>query len=329
MRAVVHAYIRTGTPVGSETITRDWGIASSSATIRNVMGELEKFGYLTQPHPSAGRVPTEDGYRLVVAEYLKKMEGPDREDRPRTHLPKTGDLHVLLPRMVRRLALLTKQAAFIVSPRADAVRLKEIRFIRLRKDRLLVLTVSLEGVARSKILTVERVPPQGDLDRISRYLEEQFKGKTAAEIRREITAQMQRLKEEYNRLLKEALRLAQKAIDDSAGEELFFDGISRTLAFLDLPAMQSLLAAFEEKTTILHLLDRYIDQKGVQVAIGSENSALGTDSLSIVLANYRGEDRPLGTLAVIGPTRMDYATVIPLVHRMATRLSDLLGGISR
>lgn len=332
LKAIVLFYIKTAFPVGSQTISQNHDFGISPATIRNIMADLEEQGFLAQPHASAGRIPTEKGYRFYVDTLLKKGEFlKDREEifQQTEKLVKREDIRALLQDTSKLLSDLTRYMAIVTVPKFSSARMKHIEFIRLRKNCVMTVSVSEEGFIQNKFFEVPEDLSQGELNKISDYLNTLCGGMTLQEVRRKLLSQMQKMKDLYDHLRGEALELTRRAMDSSPGEEgeLYMDGTTHMLDlpdFADFRVMRGLLTAFEEKTMIVQLLDQYLGSDGVQVFIGAENSFLGDHHCSLVVSQYKRGDQVLGSLGVIGPTRMEYSKVIPLVDSAAKQVSRLL-----
>jgi heat-inducible transcriptional repressor len=331
LRAIVLFYIKTAFPVGSQTISQNYDFGISPATIRNIMAVLEEQGFLTQPHASAGRIPTEKGYRFYVDILLNKGEFIKNQDETflqTEKLVKREDTRTLLHDTSKLLSELTRYMAIVTVPKFSSAKIKHIEFIRLRKNCVMTVSVSEEGFIQNKFFEVAEDLSQSELNKISDYLNTLYGGMTLQEVRRKLLGQMQKMKDLYDQLRGDALELTGRAMDSAQGEEeLYMDGATHILDlpdFADFRVMRGILTAFEEKTTIVQLLDKYLGSDGVQVFIGSENPFLGDHHCSLVLSQYKRGDQVLGVLGVIGPTRMEYSKVIPLVDSAAKQVSRLL-----
>lgn len=332
LKAIIFFYTKDGLPVGSRTVANSLRLGISPATVRNVMADLEESGYLNQPHTSAGRIPTEKAYRYYV-DCLLNEDLPSRErSRPLDGggIPRTHDLRILLQDTSRALSEITHCAALVMSPRWETARFKQIEFIPLKKNQLLAISVTEEGLLQSRILEVGEDFSPKQLNRIAAFLNERYSGQSLREVQREILSQMTEVKHLYDRWMPQALELAKRAMSDLGGGELYVEGAANILdlpELTDLETIKGMLGLFQEKASILKLLDRYLETERVQVYIGSENTLLGLNHCSLVLSNYRRGNQPLGTLGVLGPIRMEYEKVIPLVSHTADRLSDMLESI--
>lgn len=327
---MILSYIDAPYPVGSQTVTRNFSFGLSPATIRNIMGELEELGFLAQPHPSAGRVPTPKGYRLYVDDLMGEGQSflyqEDLLDEQ--HLAaKREDIHALLQETTRMLSILSNYAGVVVGPNMAKALLDRLEFILLRRGHVLVIEVSSDGMVQHRMIQADPELTQPDLIRISRFLNEKFGGRTLDEIQLQLLKEMKAEKDMYDRLLRQAIELAQKALGSQPEEELYLEGTSNILNlpdFEDIERMKGLFQAFEEKAAILSLLNNLQNRDGVQTLIGSEIDHPAIRDCSLVLSTYKSGPHTLGTLGVIGPTRMDYARIIPLVDHTARLLSRLI-----
>ncbi|MFQ5949684.1 MAG: heat-inducible transcriptional repressor HrcA, partial [Nitrospiria bacterium] len=305
LKAVVLAYIKTAHPIGSHAIAERPDFGVSSATIRSIMADLEEEGFLSQPHPSAGRVPTEKGYRFYVDTLFQEaafLKHRDEILQQAEKLVKREDIRMLLQDTSKLLSDLTHYMGIVTAPKFSLARIRHIEFIRLRKNCVMTITVSEEGFIQNKVFEVSKDLPQRELNRISNYLNTIYKGLTLHDVRQKLLRQIRKMKDLYDHLQQEAFELTKQATMDTEmgdGEELYMDGTAYMLDFpdfTDFNIMKGLLSAFEEKRAILQLLERHIDSEGVQVFIGAENRFLGDHHCSLVVSRYKRGDRILGTL---------------------------------
>lgn len=332
LKAIVLFYIKTAFPVGSQTISQNHDFGISPATIRNIMADLEEQGFLTQPHASAGRIPTEKGYRFYVDTLLKRGEFPKDQDeifQQAEKLVKREDVRTLLQDTSKLLSELTRYMAIVTVPKFSSAKIKHIEFIRLRKNCVMTVSVSEEGFIQNKFFEVPEDLSQSELNKISDYLNSLYGGMTLQEVRGKLLTQMQKMKDLYDSIRGDALELTKHAMIDTGPVEgeLYMDGTSHILDlpdFADFRVMRGLFTAFEEKKMIVQLLDKYLGSDGVQVFIGAENPFLGDHHCSLVVSQYKRGDQVLGALGVIGPTRMEYSRVIPVVDSAAKQVSRLL-----
>ena len=330
--AIVHEYLATGEAVGSRTVTRRYGIDLSPATVRNVMSDLEEAGLLKQPHTSAGRVPTDQGLRFFVDSLLKVRTLSDKERlelAQRYQIP-SDDIDVALREAANVLAELSTHTAVLMTPRPDTDVLEHVEFMRLREGQLLAVLVAKSGQVSNKIIATTETITSDELERIHNYLNEILAGLTLDQVRARVQKELADERTHYQALEKKALELSQKALPDS-GADVILSGQARLLENIgadpaELQKMKALFARLEEKRVLAELLDRTEKAEGIRVFIGAETAIHELSDFTIVATTYgiEGEARPLGTLGVIGPTRMNYSKVITLVDFTAQLVSGLI-----
>ncbi|MDO8431549.1 MAG: heat-inducible transcriptional repressor HrcA [Candidatus Binatus sp.] len=327
--ATVQEFIATAEPVGSAQIVARHQLGVRAAMVRNIMSELEDAGFLRQPHTSAGRVPTEKAYRYYV-DNLAAAARIGFEDRAQIELhysTAAGDLSAVLRDTPRLLALLTGQAAMVMPPRLEASILEQVNFVRLREKQVLAVFVTEKGAAQNRIVDTERDHSQGELDRMARYLNDSLEGRTLDEACKWIAAQLKEERARYDRFMHDALALGEAISGHVARIDLYVEGGLQALEqpeFADRSKMRELLRALEDKSALLELLERSLAHDGLTVSIGAENYDPRLASLSVVAASYLSGSTVLGSLAIVGPVRMEYDRVIPLVEYTARAISRLL-----
>ncbi|MFL6617966.1 MAG: heat-inducible transcriptional repressor HrcA, partial [Povalibacter sp.] len=321
LKRLVANYIRDGQPVGSRTLSRDVGLTLSSATIRNVMADLEAAGFVTSPHTSAGRVPTDKGYRFFV-DTLLKYEPLDetRIAQIQSHLGEHVDNpKALVGAASRMLSSITRLAGVVTLPRQSHSSLSQIEFIPLSDNRALAVLVVNGREVQNRILQLERRYSADELRRASNYLNQELAGKELSAIRDHLVGQLKETREHLNQLMLDAIKLAQQAVDvgPSAGRmEYVMAGETNLMDFAELSNVEKLrrlFDAFTQQRDILNLLDNSLKADGVQIFIGHESGHTILDDCSIVTAPYTLDQEVVGVLGVIGPTRMAYERVIPIV----------------
>jgi heat-inducible transcriptional repressor len=332
LRALVQDYIQTGEPVASQPLLARHDLDCSPATVRNVMADLEALGFLAKPHASSGRIPTQAGYRLYVDALLKVRPPPpaEREQIEKvTHDASAVD--ALLESTARVLHSLTHHAGVVTTPRPVDDPIRQIEFVRLRESRVLVVFVSEAGLVTNKLMQLDRPPQPGELERAANYLNEKLRDGPLATLRDRILADMRADQGALQRLVAKALQLAEQSFGAAAlaGGEVLVDGEASFLdapEFADVQKARALLRAFAEKDRILRVLDKVLRSREVQIFIGAESELASMPDVSVVAAPYGRGDQVLGTLAVIGPTRMKYERVIPLVDLTAREISRARSG---
>jgi heat-inducible transcriptional repressor len=329
LNAIIKDYIETAEPVGSRTISKKNDIHLSPATIRNIMAELEDIGLIAQPHVSAGRVPTEEGLRFYVNSILELRPLADVEKRRIQNYLKESNLEVddLLRTTSKMLAVVTEQAAIVSRPKSSATVFKHIEFIRMRDYLVLMVLVTESGLVQNKILEIEDNLSQPELDRLTHYLNELLCDLTLDQLKRKVLEEMKKDKDEFDALLSKALEISNQAFQDETVGEVYIEGrtnLMRYPEFSQIEPLRKLFKAFEEKSILILLLEKSINASGIQIFIGSETRINEMGGCSVITASYNKGEYPIGTLGVIGPTRMDYDRVIPIVDYTAKVVSKIL-----
>lgn len=320
LRILVEHYIREGQPVGSRTLSLSAGLDLSPATIRNVMADLEDLGFIAAPHTSAGRVPTAKGYRFFVDTLvrLQPMAPPDvlrlqnqLEDRFR------GDAKAIAAAASSALSSLTSLAGVVTIPRQHHTTLRHIEFLPLSGRRVLVILVVNDAEVQNRILDMERDYADDELRRAATFLNDRFTGRDLDEVRTQLLSDLDGTREFMNRLMLDSIAIADHAQQSGAeGSGYVLSGETKLMNFQELSGVEKikqLFAAFGEQREILTLLDRSVAAQGVQIFIGEESGYRILDECTIVAAPYTVDDQIVGVLGVIGPTRMAYERVIPIV----------------
>jgi heat-inducible transcriptional repressor len=327
LHAVVSEYLATGEAVGSQTVTRRYGLDVSAATVRNVMGDLEEIGLLRHAHTSGGRIPTDRGLRYYVDTLLRVRSlstGEKDEIRERFGGTRT-DLPEMMQRTSRLLRELSHLTVVVQAPRPDSDVVEHIEFVRLRDDQLLAVLASSSGQIQNKLVPLDVPLPPPDLDRINNYLNSLVSGLTLDQVRARLASEIESDRSAHDQLAARALQLATAAVPTDTGADVLVDGQSNLLAGqTDLERAKTLLRTLEEKDLIVRLLDRTLSAPGICVFIGAEANLADLTDISVVAAPYGGDGKPLGTIGVIGPSRMNYSRVIPLVDFTSEMISDVL-----
>jgi heat-inducible transcriptional repressor len=325
LKTLVERYIAEGQPVGSRALSRQSGLDLSPATIRNVMADLEEMGFIASPHTSAGRVPTPKGYRffvdsLIVVKPLEEreihqLEGELAADRPQA----------LVSSAAQMLSQLTHFAGVVMTPRRDAS-LRHLEFLRLGERRVLLIVVTAQGDVQNRILHTERSYTQSQLVEATNYFNQHFAGQSIPAIRAGLASELRRLSDDVAALMTAAVDAGAGALE--SGESVVLAGERNLLATegvaSSMDRMRRLFDLFEQKTSLLHLLDTAQRAEGVQIYIGGESGLSPLDEMSVVTARYEVDGQVIGTLGVIGPTRMAYERVIPIVDVTAKLVSNAM-----
>ena len=343
LAAIVREHIATGEPVGSRTVSeRCAGEARwSPATIRNVMAELEEAGFVEQPHTSAGRIPTDKGYRFYVDHMISEARLPKGDRlairRAITRLQDEEDPERLMERVSHLLSELTNNVGIAFSPPMADNRLQHVEFVKLADERALVVLVFAPNIIQHRLIRLDEPMAQEELDRAARYLNAEFKGRSLVAIRAEL---MRRLREEealYNKLLRQVALLCERSFAEAEKErgEVYVDGASNILTkpdFSDLETLRELLRTLEERSRLVRIINECLARdpcaNAVQIMIGRENLAPALRNCSMITAPYRIADGSFGALGVVGPMRIEYERVIALVNHVARILEQKFSAAS-
>jgi len=329
LKTVVAQYIVTGEPVGSRLVAKISGLGLSPASIRNMMLELEERGYLQQPHTSAGRIPTPRGFRYYVDHILPISElGPAMQQQiQEAFSPPASEPQELFRQASRVLSMVSGHPALVLAPRPQGMRLRHVQFIDLSGDGVLIVLVSRDNQVQTRFVRTEVRYSQELLDRFSQYLNELCQNLTLAESRQQIVARMLEDKNLVDKMISQALSLSRQALQNEEEEELYIEGTSQILDYpefaADVAKIRTIFKAFEEKHYLINLLDQTMAAQGVQIII-SPAEYFPAMQLSLVASSYGTHRSPLGSLGVIGPMRMDYARLVPIVRYTASMVTDLL-----
>lgn len=324
LKVLIERYIREGQPVGSRTLAKDAGLDLSPATIRNVMSDLEEQGFIASPHTSAGRVPTASGYRLFVDSLIslkpvEELSGFElNQDQDPKHLVKSAS---------SMLSSLTHMAGVVMVPQRDQVIIRELQFVHLSDMRVLAVLVTSQGDVLNRIVDTVQPYSRAELERASNYINEHYAGMKLESMRSSIVSEMAKHKQDMDKLMAEMLIIADQALENDDIQDVVVTGQTNLLDFDELAHMdriRKLFDAFSEKQEILHLLDRSSQAEGVQLFIGEESGYDPLKKCSLVSAPYEMGSKVVGVLGVIGPTRMAYDRVIPIVDITARLLGAAL-----
>lgn len=333
LMALVERHIRHGQPVGSKTLATGSGLAVSPATIRNLMAELEDMGLLASPHTSAGRVPTERGYRLYVDTLLASstMERPDNarlREELRQMLAPDQSPEALVSQASRSLAELTRMAGLVAVPRRDVTTLRQVEFLPLSGQRVLVVLVVNRSEVQNRIIQTSRDYTEVELRQAANYINKTYAGCDLDHICEGLLSTMDADRAQMDVLMQATMDIAGKALrQDRKDSGYVVSGESNLLEGGQMDSIEKvrdLFDAFNRKRDILHLLERSMKADGVQIFIGRESGYQPFEEYSLVSAPYKVDNGPVGVLAVVGPTRMDYEKVIPTVDITARILSAAL-----
>jgi heat-inducible transcriptional repressor len=324
LRTIIHAYINDAEPVGSRTVAKKAGLGLSPATIRNAMADLEDIGLLFQPHSSAGRLPTETGLRYYLDFLLEKenLSWGDQVAIEKGLMFRPADLVATLKRAVQILASFSGHAAVVSVPRLTCEYLIHLEFLRIRPGLILVISVSDTGMVQNRLVQIDYDIPEEKLEQISQYLSSKLVHMCLEELRSVIIEELKEERRVFGVLLEDFLD-QMKGLNEQV--EVFIEGKLNLLdkpEFSNVSRIRAILQTFEEKKTLLTLLDKCLDSRGVQIYIGSEGFGNEVPACGMVLAPYAGSDSPMGSLGIVGPIRMNYARAVSLVEYTAQVLGE-------
>lgn len=335
LKTLIERYIREGQPVGSKALAQDAGLDISPATVRNVVADLERMGLVHSPHTSAGRMPTEQGYRMFIDNLLtiKPLGSNDVQTLASTLTPQS-DVSQLVESASSLLSGFTQMAGVVMLPTPKAAALRQIEFLPLSENRVLAILVFNEKDVQNRVIHTSRAYALAELERIAAYLNAQFMGRNISTVRRDLLKEMENAQASMDKLMRSAIEMAHKVfVEDDTGEkaagtqDYVMAGETNLMGYeemADVPRLRQLFDAFNEKQGILDLLDKSLHAQGVQIFIGHESGYAALDNCSVVTTPYSANDEVLGVLGIIGPTRMAYDRIIPVVDVTAKLLGTVL-----
>ena len=331
LRVLIQRYIRDGQPVGSRTLSKDAGLDLSPATIRNVMSDLEDLGLVSAPHTSAGRIPTPRGYRLFVDTLVRYRQPGDGDIRKiQAQIRRKSDSpEDLVSAVSSMLSDFTSMAGVVTVPRAPQVTMRQIEFLPLSENRVLVILVVNDREVQNRILHTERDYSASELQQAQNFMNEHYAGLDMEQVRSRLLEDLDSTRDSMTQPMHDIIAVAQSAMDGATDPDNMYvvAGETKLMDFAelsDVDTLRRLFDAFSRKRLILDLLDRSINANGVQIFIGEESGYRIFDGCSVITAPYHVDDDTIGVLGVIGPTRMAYDRVVPIVDVTARLLESAL-----
>ena len=327
LKTLVEHYISDGQPIGSRTLLQHSGLDVSPATIRNVMSDLEHLGFIASPHTSAGRIPTQKGYRLFVDSLLTVQPLEYNAVEQLKSGLSSPNQNELISSAADMLSQLTQFAGVVMIPKRKRISFKHLEFLPLSEKRILVIIVTSDGNVQNRIIMTEKPYAASELTQASNYFNVNFSGQTFEEVQQKLLLELKQMQTDMNRLMNAALEASSKTVDNEK------DGVvisgERNLLQVDelstnVTSLRKLFEIFERRTSLMQLLDTSQNAQGIQIFIGGESGYLPLDECSMITAPYEADGQVVGTLGVIGPTRMAYERVIPIVDVTAKLLSNAL-----
>ncbi len=331
LREVVLAHILSAEPVSSRAIARRNRLGLSAASIRNVMADLEEWGFLTQPHTSAGRVPTREGYHLFIDSLMQTQQPSLRERRQIEESLRSvpPDAAQLLAATLLVLKDLSHQVSIVMTPAASETTLKAVELVPVSDRQVLCVVVSGSGFVDNKLVTVREPLSRDELQWISNYLSENFAGLPLREIRERLLVMMSEDRAQVDRMLSLTIDLARQGLEERGERQLLVDGTSEVLAhpeLADITRVRQLFDTFSRRARLVSFLNQLLDTEGVRVVIGADSALTSQLDFSLITTSYGVGRQKLGTVSVFGPSRMEYPRLIPLVHYLGETLSRVLAG---
>ena len=329
LSAIIDKYIEEGIPIGSKSLSLADNIGLSPASIRNVMSDLEELGFIASPYTSSGRVPTSKGYRFFIDSLLKlqPVEATELERiKKRVNLHESNSRELAIS-VSNTLSAITKLAGIVTIPKQQVTRLKEIDFIQLSEKRILAIIVMNETEVENRILQMKRDYSKDELKQASNYLNTHYKGRSLSYIKKHLINELMQTKEAVNSLMSDLIDIADQVLDFAEPDEYIVAGQRRLMDFhelADIKKLRQLFDAFKEKQQLLELLDKSMSTNGIQIFIGEESGYQMFDNCTLITTPYTTEDGAIGVLGVIGPTRIAYQKVIPIVAITAKLLGKSL-----
>ena len=327
LKTLIEHYISDGQPVGSRTLSVSSGLDLSPASIRNIMSELEEHGFIASPHTSAGRIPTQRGYRLFVDSLLTVQPLESQILRRLEHELSSPDPQELINAAAELLSNLTHFAGLVMIPKRQGAAFRHIEFLPLSDKRILVIIVTTDGAVQNRIIVADKPYSASELSQASNFFNQNYAGSTLDEVKKKLHEELEQMHSDITRLMTAALDASSKTADGNK-ESVVIAGERNLLNVQDLStnvtSLRKLFEIFERRTSLMQLLDNSQRAAGVQIFIGGESGYLPLDECSMVTAPYQANGQTLGTLGVIGPTRMAYERVIPIVDITAKLLSNAL-----
>ncbi|MFB0564574.1 MAG: heat-inducible transcriptional repressor HrcA [Candidatus Aminicenantaceae bacterium] len=330
LKLIAENYLRIGKPISSGCIVQKTNISVSPATVRNIMAKLEKLGYLNQPHTSAGRVPTDKGLRFYVNSLFEEAVLPKGQlELLSEHFSlKKGDLSSLLTQVSKILAEHSDNLGFVLSPRISRVNFQHIRFIKVSEEKAMIILITTFNLVLTEIVETNEYFTQVELDSASQYINQGFKGKNLYFVRNYLLKELPTFKLKYESIISKLISLVKAYIYQEEQEsEIFLQGTSKLLEkseLFDMDRLKSLFQKFEEKAKLARLLSDFISLDRVKVLIGSELDIPDISDCALILSHYGYDNQILGSLGIIGPKRIPYKKIIPLVDYVAKKLNKTI-----
>ncbi len=330
LHALIRRYVIDGQPVGSRTLSRESSLDLSPATIRNVMADLEDLGLVSSPHTSAGRIPTQLGYRFFVDAIMKVQPlEPRAFEEIREHLTQVANRDIVIGNASELLSQITHYAGVVKLTKRPQGRLRQVEFLPLSGNRVLAILVTSGAEVENRVLSTDKRYTESELIEAANYFNEAFSGRTIDQVRDALVSSMKRDNQEADRIMRNTIEVAQQLFsgDDLDADDVLVSGETNLIGlpeFHEMEKLRGIFDAFKAKHNLLDLLDRSGSGEGINIFIGDESGYDALTDCSVVTAPYHADGHTVGVIGVIGPTRMSYETVVPVVDITARLLSNAL-----
>lgn len=329
--AIIDSYIMSAEPIGSRTITKQYDLGVSSATIRNEMSDLEELGYLNKPHSSAGRVPSDKAYRLYVDEILRfqkpKLDLNKKSQIKQRLARESREIEQLLQNSAKVLSALTSYTALAISPKLKGTRIQHIQLVPLDNNQVLTVLVNDAGVVKNSIFRLDKEIPENQLNTLSNILNDKLKGLSLGDMGEEIFHSIIREIFEYKSIIDGVIPVILQSMEDLDNVALYSNGITKILNFpeyKDVEKAKSIISFIENKELVLDILLGDSLTQGIEITIGKENPYDAIKDCSVITANYKLGDEIIGKIGIIGPTRMDYSKLINTLHLFSVNITEII-----
>ncbi|MFH1782299.1 MAG: heat-inducible transcriptional repressor HrcA [Candidatus Omnitrophota bacterium] len=327
--AIVESYIENAMPVGSRTISQRFRHSMSPATIRNVMADLEEIGLITHPHTSAGRVPTDKGYRIYVDSLLPTNNLTKDEEHLITRLfnKRFEDFDSLMQKTSTAINMITDLVGVVLTPRLKRSTFKHIEFIQIDPSRMLTVLITGSGFVKNSIIDIDKDIVKNELYRIVEFLNQELEGMFLGEIKNHLTRKLLEERDSFYTFLEKAISMLSSANVLRTEDRVYFEGATSVILnpeFQDIKKARLFLKCLEDKKDIVSIFNEDMDREGIKVHIGRENNCKDMQGCAVITCNYKIKDRTIGVLGAIGPTRMEYGKVIPAVKYLSHVLGKVL-----
>ena len=328
LHAIIKDYIATAEPVGSRTIAKKYNLGISPATIRNEMADLEEMGYLEQPHTSSGRIPSDKAYRIYVDQLMKvdKINKIIEQTINKEYESYVGELDEIISQTSKILSNFTNYTSMALTPQLYGASVKHIQLVPLQEEKILMVIISKEGVVRNVVINSRRMISSNTLIKVSNVLNEFIKGSNILHLEQDVFDILNELSQEESIILRDILPIIRDTLANNEGIKVYTNGITNIFnfpEFKDLEKAKDFIDLWEQKNILVQLLSSASDD-GINITIGSENKMDEVRECSLITATYQFNGRVLGTIGVIGPTRMEYGRVVGLLNHLTGQLNELV-----